>query len=94
MLGLSSDGGRQVAKGFPAWITIPSFQWLAMARHWHFFFAWLLVINGCVYLTFSFLSRHVARDLLPTRLDLALNRPLHPRSHPLSPSHRDGRGAL
>jgi thiosulfate reductase cytochrome b subunit len=28
-----------------------------------------LVINGCVYLTFSFLSRHVARDLLPTPLD-------------------------
>jgi thiosulfate reductase cytochrome b subunit len=69
VLGLSTDGGRQVAKGFPSWITIPSFQWLAMARHWHFFFAWLLVINGCVYLTFSFLSRHVAHDLLPTRLD-------------------------
>ena len=69
VLGLSGDAGRQVARGFPSWITIPSFQWLAMARHWHFFFAWLLVINGCVYLAFSFLSRHVARDLLPTRLD-------------------------
>jgi thiosulfate reductase cytochrome b subunit len=69
VLGLSQDRGRQVARGFPSWITIPSFQWLAMARHWHFFFAWLLVINGCVYLTFSFLSRHVARDLLPTPLD-------------------------
>jgi thiosulfate reductase cytochrome b subunit len=69
VLGLSTDGGRQVAKGFPSWITIPSFQWLAMARHWHLFFAWLLVINGCVFLTFSFLSRHVAQDLLPTRLD-------------------------
>jgi thiosulfate reductase cytochrome b subunit len=70
VLGLSTDSGRRVAKGFPSWITIPSFQWLAMARHWHFFFAWLLVINGCVYLIFSFLSRHVAHDLLPTRLDL------------------------
>jgi thiosulfate reductase cytochrome b subunit len=69
VLGLSRDQGRQVAKGFPSWITIPSFSWLAMARHWHFFFAWLLVINGCVYLSFSFLSRHVARDLVPTRLD-------------------------
>ena len=67
VLGLSTDGGRAVAKGFPSWITIPSFQWLAMARHWHFFFAWLLVINGCVYLTFSLLSRHVAHDLLPMR---------------------------
>ena len=69
VLGLSQDAGRPVARGFPSWITIPSFQWLAMARHWHFFFAWLLVINGCVYLTFSLLSRHVAHDLLPTRLD-------------------------
>jgi thiosulfate reductase cytochrome b subunit len=69
VLGLSTDGGRAVAKGFPSWITIPSFQWLAMARRWHFFFAWLLVINGFVYLTFSFLSRHIAHDLLPTRLD-------------------------
>jgi thiosulfate reductase cytochrome b subunit len=69
VLGLSRDAGRQVAKGFPSWITIPSFPWLAMARHWHFFFAWLLVINGCVYLAFSFFSRHVARDLVPTSRD-------------------------
>jgi thiosulfate reductase cytochrome b subunit len=69
VLGLSRDAGRQVAKGFPSWITIPSFPWLAMARHWHFFFAWLLVINGCVYLAFSLFSRHLARDLLPSTLD-------------------------
>jgi thiosulfate reductase cytochrome b subunit len=69
VLGVSRGAGRQVAKGFPSWITIPSFPWLAMARHWHFFFAWLLVINGCVYLSFSFFSRHVARDLLPTSVD-------------------------
>ena len=69
VLGVSSDGGRQVVKGFPSWITIPSFSWLAMARHWHFFFAWLLVINGCVYLAFSAIGRHLSHDLLPTRLD-------------------------
>jgi thiosulfate reductase cytochrome b subunit len=69
VLGVSSAGGRQVVRGFPSWITIPSFPWLAMARHWHFFFAWLLVINGCVYLAFSAISRHLAHDLLPTRLD-------------------------
>jgi len=69
VLGVSSAGGRQVVKGFPSWITVPSFPWLAMARHWHFFFAWLLVINGCVYLAFSAFSRHLAHDLLPTRLD-------------------------
>jgi thiosulfate reductase cytochrome b subunit len=69
VLGLSRDHGRQVVKGFPSWMTIPSFPWLAMARHWHLFFAWLLVINGCVYLGFAVLSRHVAQDLVPTRSD-------------------------
>lgn len=70
VLGVSSNsGGRQVVRGFPSWITVPSFPWLAMARHWHFFFAWLLVINGCIYLAFSAISRHLAHDLLPTRLD-------------------------
>ncbi|HEX5539160.1 MAG TPA: cytochrome b/b6 domain-containing protein, partial [Methylophilaceae bacterium] len=37
-------------RGFPAWATIPSTQWLAMARRWHLFFAWLFVINGICYL--------------------------------------------
>ena len=38
---------------WPDWLTIPSFQDLADARHWHFLFAWLLAINGLVYLTWS-----------------------------------------
>ena len=24
-------------QGFPGWLTVPSHQWLAMGRHWHFF---------------------------------------------------------
>ena len=36
--------------GFPGWATIPGVKWLAMGRRWHFFFAWLFVINGIVYL--------------------------------------------
>ena len=55
---------------FPSWATIPSGQWLAMGRRWHFFFAWAFVINGCVYLAHSIASRHVQRDLKPTRADL------------------------
>jgi thiosulfate reductase cytochrome b subunit len=69
VLGLSREDGRQVARGFPSWITIPSFRWLGMARHWHFFLAWLLVINGGVYLAGSLRSRHLSRDLVPTGLD-------------------------
>ena len=55
--------------GFPGWATIPGVKWLAMGRRWHFFFAWVLVINGAVYLAYSFASRHVSRDLTPTRTD-------------------------
>lgn len=65
VLGLS-DGVR---RGFPAWITLPSHQWLAMGRRWHFFFAWVLVINGLAYLAYTVASRHLTRDLLPTRAD-------------------------
>ena len=55
---------------FPSWAVIPSYQDLAGGRLWHFFFAWLLVINGTVYLVASMLSRHLGRDLLPTRTEL------------------------
>jgi len=50
-------------EGFPAWITLPSGQWLAMGRRWHLFFAWVLVINGMVYVSYSIASRHLQRDL-------------------------------
>ena len=65
-LGLSTAGGRVQAIGFPSWLTIPSYRDLATGRRWHFFFAWLFVINGAVYLAASLLSRHVWRDLVPS----------------------------
>ena len=37
-------------RAFPSWITLPSYQDLATGRRWHFFFAWLFVLNGLVYL--------------------------------------------
>ena len=55
---------------FPGWITLPGVQWLAMGRRWHFFFAWVLVLNGAAYLAYSIASRHFARDLWPTRTEL------------------------
>ena len=70
LLGLSPDAeGNATARGFPAWATIPGSQWLSMARSWHFFFAWVFVINGLVYITYSIISRHVAQDLAPTPKD-------------------------
>jgi Ni/Fe-hydrogenase b-type cytochrome subunit len=51
---------------FPGWATIPGYQDLATGRLWHFFFAWLFVINGLVYLLWGFFSGHFRRDFVPT----------------------------
>lgn len=70
VLGLSAGmDGQPTERGFPAWLTLPSQQWLAMARRWHFFFAWVLVVNGFTYLAYTLASRHLVRDLVPTRAD-------------------------
>ena len=66
ILGLSRDDGELYAQAFPSWIAIPSHQWLSMARAWHFFFAWVFVVNGFCYLAYSIWSRHLAHDLAPT----------------------------
>jgi len=63
-----SDGAME-ERGFPAWATLPADQDLAMGRRWHFFFAWLLVINGLVYVANLFAGRHLG-DLWPTFADL------------------------
>lgn len=67
VLGRSELNGRPAQRAFPGWITIPSVQDLATGRVWHFFFAWLFVANGVVYLSYSIVSRRFARDLLPHR---------------------------
>ncbi len=71
VLGLSNVDGEPTERGFPAWITLPSYQDLATGRRWHFFFAWLFVINGLVYLAYGLVSRHFRRDLLPRPAELA-----------------------
>jgi len=71
LLGASKDEGALAARGFPSWLTIPSYQDLAAGRRWHFFFAWLFAINGAVYLIAGLVSRHFRRDLLPTTSELA-----------------------
>ena len=49
VLGLSTNAGGQLeARGFPSWITLPSYRDLATGRRWHFFFAWAFVLNGIV----------------------------------------------
>jgi len=71
LFGYSGKPGAQEPRGFPAWTTLPSFRDLADGRRWHFFFAWLFVINGVVYWAMSLINGHARKDLLPTRTDLA-----------------------
>ena len=69
-LGISKDpNGEPDAVAFPYWMTIPSRYSLAEGRLWHFFFAWLLVINGVLYVVHTVLSRHLGRDLWPSGND-------------------------
>jgi thiosulfate reductase cytochrome b subunit len=71
ILGVSSDvTGQPQERGFPRWATIPADQSLATGRRWHFLFAWLLVINGLIYLGSGALTSHFSRDLAPTVRDL------------------------
>jgi thiosulfate reductase cytochrome b subunit len=67
VLGVSTQDGQLTARAFPTWATIPGPLWLAMGRRWHFFFAWVFFVNGALYVAYSVLTRHLNRDLLPTR---------------------------
>jgi thiosulfate reductase cytochrome b subunit len=71
LLGASKENGALTPRGFPAWLTVPSYQDLAAGRRWHLFFAWLFAINGAVYLVGGLVQRHFRRDLLPTAAELA-----------------------
>jgi thiosulfate reductase cytochrome b subunit len=70
VLGVSTEDGQRLLKAWPSWLTLPGYQDLADARHWHFLFAWILAANGLVYLAWSLVSRHLQRDLWPTLADL------------------------
>jgi thiosulfate reductase cytochrome b subunit len=70
ILGWSKVDGEFQARGWPDWLTIPSFQDLADARHWHFLFAWILVANGIAYLGYSLVARHIQKDVWPTWADI------------------------
>ncbi len=72
VLGASREGGAVTARAFPTWLTIPSYHDLGAGRNWHFLSAWLLAINGLIYLAHGFWSGHIRRDLLPSRDQLTL----------------------
>jgi thiosulfate reductase cytochrome b subunit len=48
---------------FPTWATVGG--WLGGAIAWHLAAAWLLVVNGLVYILYGVLSRHFRRSFWP-----------------------------
>ena len=70
VLGWSKVDGQYAARAWPHWLTIPSFYDLASARHWHFLFAWILALNGAFYAIWSLATRHLQKDIWPTRVDI------------------------
>jgi thiosulfate reductase cytochrome b subunit len=62
--------GKRVARAFPTWATIPGGRNLAQGRRWHFFFAWVFVLNGLAYWLWSWRARHLREDLAPTGAEL------------------------
>ena len=66
---VDSDGGME-ERGFPWSVTLPGHRDLATGRRWHFFFAWLFLLNGLAYLIWSLGSGHLRRDLAPTGKEL------------------------
>ena len=72
VLGLSKGAsGQPSAIGYPSWATFPSHRDLATARNWHFFFAWIFILNGLLYLVWGAASGHLRRDLLPKLRELS-----------------------
>jgi thiosulfate reductase cytochrome b subunit len=70
-LGVSDNMmGKPAVRAFPTWSTIPGARNLAQGRRWHFFFAWLFVINGLAYWLWSWRSRHLREDLRPTGAEM------------------------
>ena len=55
----------------PDWAMIPSGRDLAQGRRWHFFFAWVFVFNGLIYLILLIATRRLGRRLWPDRADRA-----------------------
>jgi thiosulfate reductase cytochrome b subunit len=72
VLGASRVEGaaQQTERAFPSWATIPGRQYLATARNWHLFFAWIFVINGMAYVAYTVFSGHLRRDLVPRKAEL------------------------
>lgn len=67
LLGTENTAMGPLPRAFPSWSTIPGFYCLACGRRWHFFFAWLFVLNGILYYVYNRANGHVAQFILRPR---------------------------
>ena len=75
LIGVSkTPAGTTNFVAFPHWATLPAMRDLVTARTWHFFFAWVIILNGLAWLLYGLFSGRIAREILPTRAQL---RPAH-----------------
>jgi thiosulfate reductase cytochrome b subunit len=77
VFGRSEVDGQTYARGFPAAVTLPGPQNLAVARRWHFFFAWVFGLSLATYFVFSIANGHLRRDLAPKKGELSPRHILH-----------------
>ncbi len=73
----TAANGQPQSIAYPSWATFPSYRDLATARNFHFFFAWVLILNGLLYLGYSLVTGHLRRDLLPRLAELSPRHILH-----------------
>lgn len=66
VLGLFRRDGQLIVRAFPGWATLPSAQWLAMGRYWHFAFAWIYALLLLAYLLYTLVSWRRRRMIWPT----------------------------
>jgi len=67
LFGTQNTDMGPLPRAFPSWITIPGFYCLACGRRWHFFFAWLFVLNGLFYFIYNRATGHVSQFILRPR---------------------------
>lgn len=56
---------------FPGWMTIPSHYNLALAREWHFAFAWVLAFGLLIYLARALMNGHFRNDIALSRKEIS-----------------------
>jgi thiosulfate reductase cytochrome b subunit len=62
--------GSGATAPFAGWATLPGWQDLGAGRRWHFFFAWIFLINGLIYGAYTVASGRLRGNLVPTRDEL------------------------